>query len=140
LVRFIEKAKCMPISHPLVELLMATSAEFVRLNAFITNYCGSHDTTMPVWTQTRSTICCSERKKVDQRADLTILLNSQSFSSTGSCWNPRLCPMACARLAARMWGSKTLMSTEMPTAFPAQIVPTVAVVDFPLSKVCPLLK
>jgi len=43
--------------------------------------------------------------------------------------------MAWARLAAKMCGSKTLMSTEIPTAFPAQIVPTVAIVDLPLSNV-----
>ena len=48
--------------------------------------------------------------------------------------------MAWARFAARMCGSKTLMSTEMPTAFPAQMVPTVAIVDRPFSNVCPLSK
>jgi hypothetical protein len=43
--------------------------------------------------------------------------------------------MACARLAAKMWGSNTLMSTLIPTA---QMVPTVAIVERPLSKTCPL--
>jgi hypothetical protein len=46
--------------------------------------------------------------------------------------------MACARFAAKMWGSNTLMSTLIPTAFPAQMVPTVAIVERPLSKTCPL--
>ncbi len=42
--------------------------------------------------------------------------------------------MAWARLAASMWGSNTSMSTETPTALSAQMVPTVAMVDRPLSK------
>ncbi len=41
--------------------------------------------------------------------------------------------MAWARLAAKMCGSKMSMSTLSPTAFPAQMVPTVAIVDRPFS-------
>ena len=46
--------------------------------------------------------------------------------------------MEWARLAATMWGWKTLTSTLMPTAFPPQMVPTVEMVDLPLSNVLPL--
>ena len=70
---------------------------------------------------------------------ITSTLESAPLSpGSWSCLNPRLCPMACARLAARMCGSKTSMSTLTPTALPAQMVPTVEMVERPLSKRCPL--
>ena len=52
-----------------------------------------------------------------------------------SSWpNPRLCPMAWARLLARMWGSNGLTSTFIPTDLSVQILPTLAVVVSPLLK------
>lgn len=58
-----------------------------------------------------------------------------------SSWpKPRLCPMACARLLARMWGSKGFTSTLMPTDLSVQILPTLAVVVSPREKVFRPLK
>ena len=48
--------------------------------------------------------------------------------------------MACARLLARMWGSKGFTSTLMPTDLSVQILPTLAVVVSPREKVFRPLK
>ena len=51
---------------------------------------------------------------------------------------PILWPIAWARFAARMCGSKGLISTLIPADLSVQIFPCVAMVERPFLNVCPL--
>ena len=63
------------------------------------------------------------------------IISLPTWADEESSWpNPRLWPIAWARLLARIWGSNGFTSTLIPTDLSVQIRPTLAVVVSPLEK------